>query len=66
MFLDEKGRYLQIQIYQPVNGEMLEVPFGRLETEQTTVFVVKDMSLDELKERLVSDITKHLQDIKLL
>ena len=44
VFLDEKGRYLQIQIYQPVNGEMLEVPFGRLETEQTTVFVVKDMS----------------------
>lgn len=44
VFLDEKGRYIQIQIYQPVNGKMLEVPFDRIKMEQTTVFVVKDMS----------------------
>lgn len=44
VFLDELGRYLQIQIYQPVNDKILEIPFEKLKPEQTTVFVVKDMS----------------------
>lgn len=44
VFLDEKGRYLQIQVYQQIMEEMLEVPFDKLEPDQTTVFVVKDMS----------------------
>ena len=47
VFLDEKGRYLQIQTYQPAPkhpDNMIEIPVNQLEKEEITVFVIKDMS----------------------
>lgn len=47
IFLDRKGRYLQVQIYQPLEkgkDSMVEIPVSQLEKEQITVFVIRDMS----------------------
>lgn len=47
VFLDEKGRYLQVQTYQPVEKDrerMIEIPLEQLKKGEITVFVIKDMS----------------------
>lgn len=44
LYVDEDGRYLQLQTYQSEKEEMIEVPMAQLSGDRVTVFMLKDVS----------------------
>lgn len=44
LYVDEDGRYLQIQTYQSEKDKIIEVPMAQLSKDQVTVFTLKDVS----------------------
>ena len=44
LYVDEEGRYLQLQTYQSEEEQMMEVPMAQLSGNRVTVFMLKDVS----------------------